>query len=76
MTSSALIFTAFDSTSETHRVDNRSRKLFYDDLIRLLHHSYWDKMLKVVQGGLNYLQSGSGSLWAGDYLGGEFSQSV
>ena len=34
--------------------------------IRLLHHSDWDKMLKVVHGGLNYLQSRSGSLWAGD----------
>ena len=31
-----------------------------------LHHTYWDKMLKVVHGGLNYLQSRSGSLWAGD----------
>ena len=27
---------------------------------------YWDKMLKVVHGGLNYLQSRSGSLMAGD----------
>ena len=48
----------------------------YEVSIRLFRHSYWDKMLKVVHGGLNYLQSRVALSGLGIYLGGEFSQSV
>ena len=45
--------------------------------MRLIHHSYWDKVLKVVHKGLIlFTNFGVFLSGLGIYLGGELSQSV